>query len=114
MISARPGIQVENAVTTANVANMTVNLEVVNRIDGPFNEPENGMFANDPPIAAVGDYPSTAASDYAFADVSTTAGNWKFTGLDSLKQYTIKFWGSRTADNRFIQIKRSDENWKDI
>ena len=86
MTSARPGIQVQNAITVVNEAT-TINLEVVNRIDGTFNEPENGLFANDPPVADVGDYPSSATTDYAFADVSTSEGNWKFTGLDSIKQY---------------------------
>ncbi len=113
MISAMPGVQIDNAVTVNNTAT-TIDMEVVNRIDGTFNPPENGLFHNDAPVAAVGDYPSTATSDYAFADVSTTVGQWKLSGLDMSKQYTVKFWGSKTADNRITQIKRSDETtWQE-
>ena len=33
-------------------------------------------------------------------------------GLDPLKEYHIKFWGSRTgiSDSRIIEIKRADQS----
>ena len=115
MTSAQQGVQVLNAVTTTNLIT-PISLEVVNRIDGTFNTAGPGVNTGNS-IGSVGEYPATATTDYAFADTSATNGNWKFTGLDSLKQYTIKFWGTKSLplpDQRIIQIKRSDEtNWQE-
>ncbi|MEP6675902.1 MAG: PKD domain-containing protein [Ferruginibacter sp.] len=113
MTDARAGIRVQNAKTTANVTT-TLNLEVVNRIDGTYNTGGNGMSTGNT-TGAVVDYPATATTDYAFAYTGTSNGQWKFTGLDSLKQYSIKFWGAKSdVGPRIIEIKRSDETaWKE-
>ncbi|MEJ7588758.1 MAG: GDSL-type esterase/lipase family protein, partial [Ferruginibacter sp.] len=113
MPNAQPGIRVQNAITTSNLPT-TVKLEVVNRIDGTFNNAETGVGVSTT-MGQVGDYPPSATIDYAFASPTTTSGRWKFTGLDSLKQYSIKFWGTRSAATRFTQIKRTDEtNWSEF
>ena len=112
VISATPGIKLSNAVTTNNL-NTTIGLEVVNRIDGTFNIAGAGVNTGNT-IGDVSEYPNSATTDYAFADPSATNGRWKITGLDSLKTYTIKFWGARTAaDARVIEIKQTDDiTWK--
>ncbi|HPH85875.1 MAG TPA: GDSL-type esterase/lipase family protein [Ferruginibacter sp.] len=108
-----PGIKIQNAVTIANAAT-TVTLEVINRIDGTFNVNGPGTNTGNT-VGAVNDYPATATSDYAFAEPSAVNGSWKISGLDALKQYTVKFWGTRSvADQRVIEIKRSDASvWQE-
>ncbi|MFT3912001.1 MAG: GDSL-type esterase/lipase family protein [Ferruginibacter sp.] len=110
---AQPGVRLSNAVTTTNAAT-TIGLTVVNRIDGTFNVAGPGTNTGNT-TGAVGDYPATATTDFAFAEPSATNGQWKITGLDPTKQYTVKFWGSRTvADDRIIQIKRADQTtWQE-
>ena len=109
----QPGIRLSNAVTTGNVAT-TVGFEVVNRIDGTFNVGGPGTNTGNT-LGALNDYPATTTSDFSFADPSATNGQWKLTGLEATKQYTIKFWGTRTAsDDRVIQIKRADQTtWQE-
>jgi lysophospholipase L1-like esterase len=109
MTDAGPGVRVQNAITTTNLPS-SITLEVVNRIDGTYDVTSTGLGGGNT-TGAVGDYPSTATSDFAFAHSSTVNGNWKFTGLDPLKQYTIKFWGTKSAADRYTQIKRSDETF---
>ena len=107
--NAQEGIKITNAVTTGNTAT-GISLEVVHRIDGTFNTAGPGTN-NGTTTGAVGDYPATATADYAFAHPSATNGQWKIAGLDNTKQYTVKFWGTKTgiSDQRYIQIKRADE-----
>ena len=51
----------------------------------------------------VGDYLTPASTESWFANGQTA--QWDFSGLDSGKTYTFKFWGSRnSAGNRFIEI----------
>ncbi|UAY51681.1 PKD domain-containing protein [Ferruginibacter albus] len=108
MTDAREGTRVQNAKTTTNTST-TLNLVVVHRIDGTFNTSANGLN-NITTGITVNDYPVSATADYAFADPSATNGQWQFTGLDSTKTYTIKFWGTKSdATNRVIQIKRTDQ-----
>ncbi|MFT3911999.1 MAG: GDSL-type esterase/lipase family protein [Ferruginibacter sp.] len=105
---AQPGIKLSNAITSGNIAT-TIGLQVVNRIDGTFNVAGPGTNTGNS-AGAVNDYPATTTSDFSFADPSATNGQWKITGLESTKQYTIKFWGTRSvADDRIIQIKRADQ-----
>ncbi|MBS1741594.1 MAG: SGNH/GDSL hydrolase family protein [Bacteroidetes bacterium] len=104
-----PGVKVNNAIVTGNIPT-TIGLSIINRIDGTFNIAGPGTNTGNS-VGDLGDYPSTATADYAFAHPTATNGQWKLTGLDSLKQYTVKFWGSRTGigDQRYLQIKRADE-----
>ncbi|MFT3912000.1 MAG: GDSL-type esterase/lipase family protein [Ferruginibacter sp.] len=113
LTTARTGDGLSNVVTTGNAAT-TIGLLVVNRIDGTFNVAGPGTNTGNT-TGAVGDYPSTATSDFAFAEPSATNGQWRITGLESTKQYTIKFWGSRSVtDDRIIQIKRADQStWQE-
>ncbi|MEO8770299.1 MAG: GDSL-type esterase/lipase family protein [Ferruginibacter sp.] len=103
-----PGIKVQNAVVTGNFPT-NVSLEIINRIDGIFNTSGPGTNTGNT-VGDVGDYPASTTTDYAFAHPSAVNGQWKLAGLDSTKQYTIKFWGTRSVtDQRYIQIKRTDE-----
>ncbi len=105
-----PGIKITNAIATGNIAT-TVDLEIINRIDGTFNPAGPGTNTGNS-VGAVGDYPASSTTDFAFAHPTATNGQWKLTGLDITKQYTVKFWGARSVpvgDQRFIEIKRSDE-----
>ena len=113
MTDARPGVRVQNAKTTSN-GSSTLNLEVINRIDGTYNTGGTGLGTGNS-TGAVSDYPATATTDYAFTYTGTNNGQWKFTGLDSLRQYTIKFWGTKSdVGPRIIEIKRNDETtWKE-
>ncbi len=107
------GIKITNAITSGNVAT-AIGFQVVNRIDGTFNAAGPGTNTGNT-TGALGDYPSTVTSDFSFAEASATNGQWKLTGLEASKQYTIKFWGSRSvADDRIIQIKRADQSvWQE-
>ena len=109
----QPGVKITNAITFGNTAT-TIGFQVVNRIDGTFNTAGPGTNTGNT-TGAIGDYPSTATSDFSFAHLSATNGQWKITGLEATKQYTIKFWGTRTvADDRVIQIKRADQQtWQE-
>ena len=113
IINAQPGIKLSNAVTRGNLPT-SIGLEVVNRIDGTFNVGGPGTNTGNT-LGALNDYPATVTSDFAFAEASATNGQWKITGLEATKQYTIKFWGTRTvADDRIIQIKRADQlTWQE-
>ncbi len=109
----RPGIKLSNAVTTGNLPT-TIGLTVINRIDGTFNI--NGPGTNTGNTAGdVEDYPETSTTDYAFAEPSATNGQWKITGLQSTKEYRIKFWGTRSvSDDRIIQIRIANQNnWQE-
>lgn len=88
--SGTPGIKLSNAI---NIQNQVTNigLEVVNRIDGTFNLAGPGVNTANT-IGAIGEYPATATSDYAFSHPSTTDGQWKLTGLDTGTTYRVKFW----------------------
>jgi len=110
VISANNGVKFTSCVTTNNVLN-SLGFEVVNRIDGTFNTSGFGVTTGNT-TGAVGDYPSSATTDYAFAHNSSTNGKWKLTGLDSGSVYTVKFWGSKTGDLSLkeIEIKRADES----
>ncbi|MFT3911998.1 MAG: T9SS type A sorting domain-containing protein [Ferruginibacter sp.] len=103
------GIKLQNAVATGNVPT-SIGFEIINRIDGTFNPAGPGTNTGNT-AGDIGDYPASATTDYAFAHPTATNGQWKLTGLDSSKQYTIKFWGTRSGvgDQRYIQIKRTDE-----
>jgi hypothetical protein len=107
-----PGIKIADAVNVDNTAT-GISFEIINRIDGTFN-PAGPGTNNGNTTGQVGDYPSTVTADYAFTHPSATNGQWKLTGLDSLKEYRIKFWGSKTAAFPCItEIKQSDESvWK--
>ena len=108
VIEGLPGIKVQNAVVTGNFPT-SVSLEIINRIDGTFNTSGPGTNTGNT-VGDVGDYPASTTTDYAFAHPSATNGQWKLAGLDSTKQYTVKFWGARSvSDQRYIQIKRVDE-----
>jgi hypothetical protein len=92
-------------------------MEVVNRIDGTFNLGGLGVNTNTElpnGVGAVGDYPASATADYVFAHPSATNGQWKFSGLDSLKTYSFKFWGTKAINvPRIIEIKTSESStWK--
>lgn len=107
------GVKVANALTTGNTSS-GVSLEIINRIDGTFNPSGPGTNSGNS-AGDVVDYVTSATADYAFAHPSGTDGLWKLAGLDSTKQYTVKFWGTRTgvSDPRIIEIKRADEtNWQ--
>ena len=110
--NGRPGVKLADAINTIN-ANTGIAMEIVNRIDGTFNTAGPGVNSGNT-IGAVGDYPSSATTDYAFSHSSATNGSWKLSGLDPAKNYTVKFWGTKSSVNpNFIQIKRSDEaSWK--
>jgi hypothetical protein len=110
--SARNGVLLQNAITNTNQTT-TVGLEVINRIDGTFNIAGPGTNSGNT-TGDVVDYPNTATTDYAFAHPSATTGQWRLFGLDSLRNYTIKFWGSRSVtDARVIEIKTTDSiNWQ--
>lgn len=107
--NGQEGVKIADAVTTGNTAT-GISFEIINRIDGTFNVGGPGTNTGNT-TGNVGDYPATATTDYAFAHPSATNGQWKISGLDNTKQYTVKFWGTRTgiSDQRYIQIKRSDE-----
>ena len=102
------GVKIANAVNTTNVAS-GINLEIINRIDGTFNIAGPGVNTGNT-IGDVNDYPNSATTDFAFAHPSATNGQWKISGLDAGKEYTVKFWGTRNAaDQRIIEIKRNDQ-----
>ncbi len=109
MTDARPGVRVSNAKTTDNNTS-TINLEVINRIDGTYNTGGNGMN-NVTNTTAVGFYPTSATTDYAFSHTSASNGRWRISGLDPNKVYVIKFWGSKSGEtrDRDIEIKQSNE-----
>jgi len=108
-----PGVKITNAVTVGNIAT-TIGLEIINRIDGTFNPAGPGTNTGNT-AGIVGDYGNEATTDFAFAHPSATNGQWKITGLESNRQYTIKFWGTRTVpDDRVIEIKRADQaTWQE-
>jgi hypothetical protein len=107
--TANNGVKLTRSVTTNNVIT-SVGMEVVNRIDGTFNTTGFGVNTGNT-VGAIGDYPNTATTDYAFAHSSSTNGQWKLTGLDAGTIYTVKFWGTRTGDLSIkeVEIKRADE-----
>ncbi len=111
--ATQTGVTLANAISTSNTAT-AIGFQVVNRIDGTFNVDGPGTNTGNT-IGDVGDYPNSVTTDFSFAEPSATNGSWKFTGLDATKQYTFKFWGTRSvADDRFIQIKRNeDSNWQE-
>ena len=104
------GVKLSNAITVGNAVS-SIGLEIINRIDGTFNIAGAGTNTGNT-TGDVGDYPSTATADFAFAHPSAANGQWKITGLDPLKQYHIKFWGSRTGvpDARIIEIKQAEQS----
>ncbi|MFT3680628.1 MAG: metallophosphoesterase [Ferruginibacter sp.] len=115
LTDAKEGVQIEDAVSIANIPS-GINLEVVHRVDGTYATSANGLYTNSGAgvVGKVGDYPATATDDYAYVHPSAANGQWKLTGLDSSKQYSVKFWGSKLSDNRFVQIKLSDAaEWKE-
>lgn len=109
VLTANNGVKLTSSITTNNVLT-SVGMEVVNRIDGTFNTAGFGVNTGNT-VGAIGDYPNTATTDYAFAHSSATNGQWKLTGLDAGTIYTVKFWGTRTGDlsTKEIEIKRADE-----
>lgn len=113
VVNTQPGIKLSNAITRGNLPT-AIGLEVVNRIDGTFNPGGPGTNTGNT-LGALNDYPATVTSDFSFAEASATNGQWKITGLEPTKQYSIKFWGTRSvADDRIIQIKRADQlTWQE-
>ncbi|HTE25988.1 PKD domain-containing protein [Flavitalea sp.] len=111
--SALPGVQLRNAKSIKNEST-SIGLEVINRIDGTFGVSGTGINGGNN-IGIVGDYPATSTSDFAFAHYTTTSGKWKIFGLDATKEYSIKFWGTKSSSaNYSVLIKRSDESsWKE-
>jgi hypothetical protein len=108
--SGTEGVKLTDAVTTSNLSS-NLDMEIVSRIDGTFNLAGPGVNNDNAALGPVGDYPATATADYAFADPSATNGQWKFSGMDSTKTYTFKFWGSRAALNpRVIEIKTTEDS----
>ncbi len=102
------GIKLSNAITTNNVQT-NIGLVVSNRIDGSFGIQGTGLSAGNT-VGNVGDYLSTATTDYAFADQSAVDAGWAITGLDSTRTYTIKFWGNKTATfPNVIEIKKQED-----
>jgi hypothetical protein len=107
--SGTADVKIVDAVTTSN-SSTNLDFEILSRIDGTFNLAGPGVNNENASLGVVGDYPGTATADYAFADPSATNGQWKFSGMDSTKTYTFKFWGSRVASNpRVIEIKNSED-----
>jgi hypothetical protein len=89
-----------------------IGFEIPARIDGTFSVDATGLYGYNT-IGAVGEYPASTTSDYAFAHTSTTEGQWKLTNLDATKQYTVKFWGTKDASSRWIEIRLlGTENWQ--
>jgi hypothetical protein len=114
--SGTNGIKISDAINTSNVAT-GISMEVVSRIDGTFNIAGLGVNTNTEfptGVGAIGDYVASATADYAFAHPSATDGQWKFSGLDPLKTYSIKFWGTKAINvPRVIEIKTSEAStWK--
>jgi len=114
--SGNNGIKITDAINTNNAAT-GISMEVVSRIDGTFNLSGSGVNSNTEfpnGVGAVGDYVASATADYAFAHPSATDGQWKFSGLDPLKTYNIKFWGSKAINvPRVIEIKTAEAStWK--
>ena len=111
LTNAASGAGISGLVTTVNNPT-SLSLEVTSRIDGTFDTNGNGLYGYNP-VGDVGDYPASATSDYAFAHTSATNGSWTFGGLDEGSEYRFKFWGSKNADNRWIEIRKSGETeWK--
>lgn len=108
----RKGIRLSNAIATDNRAT-SVKFEVVNPI-GTAATYDPGVSTGGP-TGNVGDYPYSAATDNAFANINITNGRWRIYDLDPQRIYTIKFWGSRNmSGSRFIQIKTTEETtWKE-
>lgn len=114
MTNATPGIRVSNAITTKNIAS-GLNLQVINRLNGTYESGGNALSGGIS-LGVSGDYPPNATTDYAIAHSSVSNGQWKITGMDPTKTYTIKFWGSGKSDSgpRILQMKRSTETvWKE-
>lgn len=111
--TALPGVRLTNAKNTKNAVT-GIGFEVRNRIDGTFGLSGNGLNGGNV-VGNVGEYPASATSDFAFAHYTATNGRWRLFGLDPKKQYTIKFWGTKSASSEYIvQIKRTDEaTWKE-
>lgn len=108
----RRGIRLVNAITASNQST-SVKFEVINPI-GTTATYDPGVSTGGP-IGSVGDYPYSAATDNAFANINVTNGQWRFYDLNPNRIYTIKFWGSRNiSGSRFIQIKTTEETtWKE-
>jgi hypothetical protein len=114
--SGTNGVKISDAINTNNAAT-GISMEVINRIDGTFNVSGLGVNTNTEfptGVGAIGDYVASATADYAFAHPSATNGQWKFSGLDSLKTYSFKFWGTKAINvPRVIEIKTSESStWK--
>ena len=109
---ARPGIRLTNAINTANQPT-NIQFEVVRQTGSTAGYDLNTRTSNT--IGTIGDYPASATNDNAFAHTSITDGEWRFSGLDPAKTYTIKFWGSITGSgSRILQVKPSYETvWKE-
>jgi len=109
VLTANNGVKLTSSITTNNVIT-SVGMEVVNRIDGTFNTAGFGVNTGNT-VGAIGDYPNTATTDFAFAHSSSTNGQWKLTGLDAGTIYTVKFWGTRTGDlsTKEVEIKMSTQ-----
>ena len=111
--NVQKGIKLTNAKTISNT-NTSIGLEVINRIDGTFGTSGPGVNTGNT-VGIVGEYPASTTTDFSFAHSSTTSGKWRIYGLDATKEYTIKFWGTKShSANYTIQIKRADEsNWQE-
>ncbi len=114
--SGTNGVKITDAINTSNDAT-GISMEVVSRIDGTFNIAGLGVNTNTEfptGVGAIGDYVASATADYAFAHPSATNGQWKFSGLDPLKSYNFKFWGTKAINvPRIIEIKTSESStWK--
>ena len=102
------GIKLRNAITTNNVQT-NIGIHVYNRIDGSFGIQGPGVNTGNT-IGDIQDYPSTATTDYAYADQTAVDAGWTIIGLDSTRTYTIKFWGTKSATyDNIIEIKKNDD-----
>ncbi|RZL11849.1 MAG: T9SS type A sorting domain-containing protein, partial [Pedobacter sp.] len=66
-------------------------------------------------VGDVYDYPASATNDHALVSNSVANGKWRVYGLDPMKTYSIRFWGSQLLSGyRILQIKKVDENiWQE-
>lgn len=98
------GATITNLVNTGNTST-TVGITHVKAIYGSIGAPG---INNAGVGTTVGDYPGTATGDSIFIEIGYE-GQMIFTGLTPSRTYSIKFWGSRTATTRFIQIRKSSD-----
>ncbi|RYY52573.1 MAG: hypothetical protein EOO09_21010, partial [Chitinophagaceae bacterium] len=112
LTDVRKGSFADSLVTTKK-RSTAIRLEVINAT-GPVASGNTGV-APGGPVGGVAEYPPTATTDHAIAVPAVTNGQWKLSGLDPTRTYTIRFWGSSTAAGyRFTQVRLSgDSTWQE-